>query len=136
MMSAEDIVRFSRDYDPQYFHVDAEAAKDSIFGGLVASGWHTATLTMRLLIEEGAPFADGVVGAGVDLSWPRPVRPGDSLRVEAEVVDIRASRSRKGRGVVTFLTTTKNQNGEAVQIQTAKLMVFSGERGVNQRALT
>jgi acyl dehydratase len=124
-VSAEDIKRFAREYDPQAFHVDEEAAKDSIFRGLVASGWHTAALTMRLLTSGGAPLAGGVIGAGGELDWPRPVRPGDSLTVESEILEIVPSRSRKDRGVVKMRTTTLNQNGEAVQILAAKLIVFS-----------
>ena len=77
VLAAEEIIRFARDNDPQYFHIDAEAAKASLFGGLVASGWQTAALSMRLLIEGPAPFAGGLVGMGAELSWPKPVRPGE-----------------------------------------------------------
>ncbi|MFY9628640.1 MAG: MaoC family dehydratase [Methylocystis sp.] len=124
-ISEQEIVRFARDYDPQYFHLDAEAAKSSMFGGLVASGWQTAALTMRMLIEGGAPFADGTIGAGGELAWPRPVRPGDTLHIESEVIKITPSRSRADRGIVTFKTTTFNQKDEPVQILTANLIVFS-----------
>jgi acyl dehydratase len=124
-VGAEEMIRFARDYDPQYFHTDPEAAKSSMFGGLVASGWLTAALTMRMLNEGGAPFADGVIGAGGELAWPRPVRPGDSLRIESEVMKITPSRSRPDRGSVICKTTTFNQKDEVVQTLTAKLIVFA-----------
>jgi acyl dehydratase len=123
-VSAEEMIRFSRDNDPQYFHVDPEAAKESMFGGLVASGWQTAALTMRLLLES-ARFSGGAVGAGGDIRWPRPTRPGDSLTVESEIIDIAGASSRADRGLVTFRTTTFNQRGEAVQVIVAKLIVFT-----------
>jgi acyl dehydratase len=129
-VEAEEMIRFARQYDPQFFHTDPEAAKSSFFGGLVASGWLTAALTMRLLVDGGAPFAEGVIGAGGELAWPRPVRPGDSLRIESEVLKITPSRSRPDRGSVMTKTTTFNQNNEVVQTLTAKLVVFArGGRG-------
>jgi acyl dehydratase len=124
-VGAEEMLRFAREYDPQYFHTDPEAAKASMFGGLIASGWLTAALTMRLLIEGGAPFADGVIGAGGELAWPRPVRAGDSLRIENEVLKITPSLARRDRGSVICKTTTFNQNNEVVQTLTAKLIVFA-----------
>lgn len=120
-----DITRFAREYDPQYFHTDPEAAKASLFGGLVASGWQTAALTMRMLIEDGAPFADGLVGLGGEIAWARPVRPGDTLRVTGEVIKIAPSRSRSDRGVVTMDCRTFNQKGELVQKLKADLLVFA-----------
>jgi acyl dehydratase len=130
-VEAEEMIHFARQYDPQYFHTDPEAAKSSIFGGLVGSGWLTAALTMRMLIEGGAPFAEGVIGAGGEIAWPRPVHPGDSLRIESEVVTITPSRSRPDRGSVITRTTTFNQNNEVVQTLTAKLLVFArGGRSV------
>ncbi len=114
-VSTEDIKRFAREFDPQAFHLDEEAAKSTMFHGLVASGWHTAALTMRLLTSGGMPFPNGVIGAGGELDWPRPVRPGDSLRVESEIIEIISSRSRKDRGIVKMRTKTLNQNGEVVQ---------------------
>jgi acyl dehydratase len=122
-VSAEDIKRFAREYDPQAFHLDEEAAKSTMFHGLVASGWHTAALTMRLLTSGGMPFPGGVIGAGGELDWPRPVRPGDSLSVDSEILEIIPSRSRKDRGFVKMRTKTLNQNGEVVQILVAKLVV-------------
>ena len=124
-VSAEDIKRFAREYDPQAFHLDEEAAKSSMFQGLVASGWHTAALTMRLLTSGGMPFPDGVIGAGGELEWPRPVRPGDRLSVESEIIEIIPLRSRKDRGFVKMRTRTLNQNDEVVQILIAKLVVFA-----------
>jgi acyl dehydratase len=116
------IKAFARQFDPQPFHLDENAAKDSLFSGLVASGWHTAAMTMRLLVE-GLPLAGGVIGAGVELSWPRPTRPGDVLRVESEVQEIIPSRSRPDRGVVLMRIVTHNQRDEVVQIFVAKLVV-------------
>jgi acyl dehydratase len=119
-----EIKAFAAQYDPQPFHLDAAAAKATMFGGLAASGWHTAALTMRLLVDGGAPIAGGIIGAGTDeLRWPRPVRPGDELRVESEVLDIRPSRSRPQQGLVKMRTTTFNQNDEPVQVMVANLLV-------------
>jgi acyl dehydratase len=125
VVSADDIKRFAREYDPQPFHLDEDAARSSMFRGLVASGWHTAALTMRLLTTGGLPLAGGLIGAGGELEWPRPVRPGDFISVESEIVEITRSRSRTDRGVVKTRTKTLNQNGETVQILMAKLVVFA-----------
>lgn len=121
-VEAEDIKAFAARYDPQPFHLDEEAARGTMFAGLAASGWHTAALTMRLLTE-ALPFAQGVIGAGGEINWPRPTRPGDRLRVECEVLGVQASRSRPGDGWVTLRTTTLNQADEAVQVLTARLLV-------------
>jgi acyl dehydratase len=94
-----------------------------LFSGLVASGWHTAAITMRLLVEGGLPLAGGTIGAGGELSWPNPTRPGDTLQIESEVLDIRPSRSRPDRGVATVRSLTRNQRNEVVQVLTAKLIV-------------
>jgi acyl dehydratase len=118
-----DIKAFARDFDPQPFHLDEAAAKDSLFGGLAASGWHTAAVTMRLLVEGGAPLAGGLIGAGAEVAWPRPTRPGDLLTVTSEVVEIRPSRSRPDRGMVTLRSETRNQDDEVVQTLVAKLVV-------------
>lgn len=124
-MTAEEMIRFSRDNDPQFFHVDEEAAKDSIFGGLIASGWQTAALTLRLLLTgSGVVFAGGVVGADARISWKRPVRPGDRLHIEGEITRTAPSRSRADRGFVTFTATTFNQDGAAVQTIEATMLVF------------
>ena len=123
-VTAEDIKAYAAQFDPQPFHLDATAAKASLFGGLAASGWHTASLTMRLLVEGGAPIAGGIIGAGTDeLRWPRPVRPGDRLRVESEVLEVAPSRSRPEQGRMRLRSTTFNQNDEPVMVFIANLIV-------------
>ncbi len=122
-LDEDEIKAFAAKFDPQPFHLDGEAAKHSLFGGLAASGWHTAAITMKLLVEGGAPLAGGVIGAGGEIAWPRPTRPGDQLQVESEVVEITPSRSRPDRGMVTMRSETRNQRGEVVQTLTAKLVV-------------
>lgn len=126
-LTAEAIIAFARDYDPQPFHLDAEAARDSLFGGLVASGWHVAAITMRLMVSDALPLAGGMIGAGGEIAWPRPTRPGDRLRVIVEVLDARASRSRADRGSVTIRTETLNQDGETVQVMTSRTVVRRAE---------
>ena len=117
------IKAFATQFDPQPFHLDETAAQATLFRGLAASGFHTAALTMRLLVDGGAPIAGGIIGAGMDeLRWPRPVRPGDTLRTESEVMDLRPSRSRP-EGFVKMRTTTLNQNDEPVQVMVANLLV-------------
>lgn len=122
-MEADAIRAFAASFDPQPFHLDEEAAKASFFGGLVASGWHTAAVTMRLLVTSGLPIAGGVIGAGGDIVWPRAVRPGDTLTVVSEVVAMKPSASRPERGMVTVKSETMNQAGEVVQVMTARLVV-------------
>lgn len=118
------IKTFAAEFDPQPFHLDAEAARRSLFGGLAASGWHTAALTMRLLVESDIKPVGGIIGAGFDeFRWPRPVRPGDELRVESEVLEVRPSKSRPEQGMIKVRTTTLNQNSEAVQIFVGNLVV-------------
>ena len=120
----ERIKRFAAEFDPQPFHLDDSAARASLFGGLAASGWHTAAMTMRLLVESDVKPAGGIVGAGFDeFRWPRPVRPGDELRIEAEVLEVRASKSRPEQGLVKLRTTTLNQNNEPVQVSVGNLVV-------------
>jgi acyl dehydratase len=120
----ERIKTFGVEFDPQPFHIDEEAARDTIFGGLAASGWHTAAVTMRLLVESDLKPSGGIVGAGFDeFRWPRPVRPGDELRVESEVLEVRPSKSRPGQGLIKVRTTTLNQNDEAVQVTIGNLVV-------------
>jgi acyl dehydratase len=123
VVDEEQIKSFARQFDPQPFHLDHEASKNSLFSGLAASGWHTAAITMRLLVEGGLPLAGGVIGAGGELDWPTPTRPGDTLRVESEVLEVRPSQSRPDRGVVTVRSLTRNQRNEVVQRLTAKLIV-------------
>jgi acyl dehydratase len=118
------IKAFAAAFDPQPFHLDESAAQASIFKGLAASGWHTAAIAMRLLVDGGLPFAHGIVGLGGEIAWPRPTRPGDTLRVESEVVEIRPSRSKPQQGIVTVRSTMLNQGGEAVYLLTAKLLVL------------
>jgi acyl dehydratase len=124
LVTAEAIKTFARQFDPQPFHLDEAAAAKTLFAGLAASGWHTTALTMRLQVRDGLPLAGGIVGAGLDeLRWPRPVRPGDRLRVENEVLEVRPSRSRPDQGMVKVRTTTFNQNDEPVQIFVGNLVV-------------
>jgi len=124
LMETARIKGFAAEFDPQPFHLDEEAARDTIFGGLAASGWHTAAVTMRLLVESDLKPAGGIVGAGADeFRWPRPVRPGDELRTESEVLEVRPSRSRPDQGLIKVRTTTLNQNDEAVQVIIANLVV-------------
>ena len=116
---------FAAEFDPQPFHVDEDAAKNTIFAGLAASGWYTAALTMRLLVDGDLKPAGGLVGAGMEeLRWPIPVRPDDELRVESEILEVRPSRSRPTQGVLKVRTTTLNQHGEAVQVFTGNLIVL------------
>ena len=122
-MTADAIKRFGSEFDPQPFHLDEAAAVDSLFGGLAASGWHTASVTMRLLVEGGAPIAGGVIGAGGEITWPRPTRPGDVLQVTSEIMEIKPSRSRPDRGMATVRSETRNQKGEIVQVMVSKLVV-------------
>src|SRR2546422_1400351 len=120
----ERIKTFAAEFDPQPFHLDEEAARGSIFRGLAASGWHTAAMTMRLLVESDLKPAGGIVGAGFDeFRWPRPVRPGDELHLESEILEVRPSKSRPEQGLIKVRTTTKNQNDEAVQVIIANLVV-------------
>ena len=128
MLDAGQIKRFAAEFDPQPFHLDEEAAKASMFGSLAASGWHTMAITMRLLVES-IPLADGVIGASTEVAWPRPTRPGMALQVFGEVVDIKPSRSKPDMAIVTMRSETRDQNGEVVQVFTAKMPVFRHERG-------
>lgn len=114
---------FARDYDPQPFHLDDAAARGTLFGGLAASGWHTAAMTMRLLVEGGLPLQGGIIGGGGEIDWPQPTRPGDVLRVTSEVLEIKPSRSRPDRGMVKMRCETQNQRGETLQILIARLVV-------------
>jgi len=130
VIDGERIKSFAAEFDPQPFHLDEDAAKDTFFRGLAASGWHTAAATMRLLVESEMKPAGGIVGASFDeFRWPRPVRPGDELHVESEVLEVRPSKSRAEQGLIKTRTTTLNQNGEAVQILVANLIVPRREHG-------
>ena len=120
---AKEIIEFAEKFDPQKFHLNAKSAERSIFKGLVASGWHTAAITMRLFVRT-MNFADGAIGLGVDeLRWPNAVRPGDVLHVRTEILETRLSRSRPNVGVIRLRNTTLNQRDEAVQTMTASALV-------------
>jgi acyl dehydratase len=129
-----DIKRFAGEFDPQPFHLDDGEARKSLFGGLAASGWHTAALTMRLMAAGGVPLADGIVGLGGEIAWPRPTRPGDRLHVVSTVGEIRHSKSKPGQGVVTVSSETLNQAGEIVQRLVAKLVVFTRAQSAQEIA--
>jgi acyl dehydratase/ribonuclease HI len=123
-MNEDRIKSFAAEFDPQPFHLDDAAARNSVFRGLAASGWHTAAATMRLLVTSGLPFAGGLVGLGGEVAWPRPTRAGDTLRVESEILEIVPSRSKPNQAVVKVRSITLNQNGEQVQVLTTKILVF------------
>ena len=122
-LDAEQIVAFASQFDPQPFHLDPEAARDTLFQGLAASGWHTAALTMKLLVES-FPVARGVIGAGAELAWPMPTRPDDVVKVTSTVISITPSRSKPDRAIVVVESITSNQRDEALQKLTSKVVVF------------
>lgn len=122
-VTAETIKAFAREFDPQPFHTDEAAARDTFFGGLAASGWHTAAMTMRLLAEFGPHVAGGLIGGSCEVAWPQPTRPGDVLHVECEILSVTPSRSRPERGSVLMRSETRNQRGEVLQVLTARLVV-------------
>lgn len=118
------IVAYAQQFDPQVFHLDAEAAKHTFFQGLAASGWHTASVSMRL-VTESIPLADGVIGGGMEeLAWPQPTRPGDILQVDSEIIEIIPSQSKPNRAMVRVLCHTRNQRGEVLQRFRPKMVVF------------
>jgi acyl dehydratase len=124
-IAAERIKSFAAEFDPQPFHLDEQAARASFFGGLAASGWHTAAVTMRLLVDSELKPAGGVIGAGFDeFRWPLPVRPGDELHVESEILEVRESKTRPQQGLVKARTTTLNQRDEVVQTSVVNLVVM------------
>jgi acyl dehydratase len=122
-LTAEEIKQFAAAYDPQPFHLDEAAAGKTMFGGLAASGWHTAAITMRLSVQSFL-LASGIIGSGGELRWPWPVRPGDTLQVKSEILEIIPSRSKPDRGMVRVKLTTTNQNGDIVQMFSPRLVVF------------
>ena len=123
-VSKEEIIAFAKEFDPQFYHLDEVAALQSPFKGLAASGWHTAAMTMRLLVDGEFRPAGGILGVGFDqMSWSLPVRPGDELRVKSEVLEVRPSKSKPDRGMIRVKNTTLNQNDEVVQMFTANLLV-------------
>ena len=129
-VDAAEIKSFAAQFDPQPFHLDEAAARNSLFDGLAASGWHTAAMSMRLCVESSFRPAGGIIGGGGELTWAKPVRPGDTLRVEIEIVETRASRSRPGHGLVKVRINTLNQHSEIVQTFSPTLLV---DRRPNQR---
>jgi len=122
-VTAEQITAFATQFDPQPFHLDAAAARASLFGGLVASGWHTAAITMRLLVDSGLRLAGGSVGLGVTIEWLRPVRPGDRLHVESEIIELTPSRSRADRARITTRNLTRTADGTIVQVAVSRMLV-------------
>lgn len=119
------VIEFAQKYDPQPFHLSESTAEGTFFKGLAASGWHTAAITMRLVVTSGIPIATGIIGASVDLTWPSPTRVGDLLRVELTVTEVKPSKSNPSRGFVTTVYDTLNQRGDVRQHTTAKLLVFT-----------
>jgi acyl dehydratase len=124
LVTEEKIKSFAAEFDPQPFHLDEAAAQASIFRGLAASGWHTAAIAMRLLVDGGLPLGNGIIGLGGELAWPKPTRPGDTLRVESEILEIVPSRSKPNQAIVKVRSTTLNQHGEPVHSFTSKCLVF------------
>jgi acyl dehydratase len=122
-LGADEIKAFAREFDPQPFHLDEAAARETFFQGLAASGWHAAAIAMSLLVRGGLPIAGGIIGAGGEIAWKKPIRPGDTLHVESEIVEVTPSRSKPDRGTVVARSDTMNQNGEIVQTFTARLVV-------------
>ena len=132
-VSEEQIILFAREFDPQPFHLDAVVADQTMFKGLIASGWHTAAITMRLFVQT-LNFAEGAIGLGVDeLRWPNAVRPGDVLQVETEIVDLRESRSKPSHGIIRIRNVTTNQRGEIVQTMMASALVLRRSDRITRR---
>ena len=130
VITEERIKSFAEEFDPQPFHLDEAAAQNTVFRGLAASGWHTAAVAMKLLVTGGLPLGNGIIGFGGDLSWPKPTRPGDTVHVESEVLEITPSKSKPNQAVVQVRSTTLNQNGETIHQFTSKVLVFKRPDGV------
>src|SRR6184192_1477833 len=131
-VTEEQIISFAREFDPQPFHLDSTVARQTMFKGLIASGWHTAAITMRLFVQT-LNFAEGAIGLGVDeLRWPAAVKAGDVLEVETEIVDLRLSRSKPGHGIVRLRNVTTNQRGEIVQTMSASALVLRRSDGITR----
>jgi acyl dehydratase len=122
-LTLEGCKAFAAEFDPQPFHLDEEAARQSVFGRIAASGWYTASLSMRLLVEGELTIAGGLIGLGGEMKWPRPVYPGDTLTVKTEVLGVRLSESNPDRGIATVRNQTLNQRGEPVQVAAVKMLV-------------
>lgn len=122
-LSKQQIIEFATDFDPQVFHLDEIAAQNTFFNGLAASGWHTGAITMRLLVAS-IPFGNGLIGAGVEIAWPRPTRPDDILQVDSEILAIRHSQSKPDRGIVTLSAETRNQHGDLLQTLKTNVVVL------------
>ena len=121
-LDADQIKAFAREFDPQPFHLDEDAAQETFFGGLAASGWHIVCLTMRMIAEH-VPFAGGLIGGAAEITWPQPTRPDDILHVTSQIMEVTPSRSKPTRGMALLRTETRNQKGELLQIFTAKCVV-------------
>jgi acyl dehydratase len=114
-LSESEIVEFARQYDPQYFHLDREKAAAGPFGGIIASGWHTIGVAMRLYVDQYLSHVASLASPGVDdVRWPNPVRPGDTLRIRVTVLDARTSKSKPEKGIVRAKVEALNQRGELV----------------------
>ena len=122
-LDQEQIIKFAQEFDPQPFHTDEDVAKDTFFKGIAASGWHTAAITMKLMVES-LPFQTGIIGLGGEIAWPRPTRPGETLRAVSKILEIVPSRSKPDRGIVTVECLTLNQNDELCQKFVTKLVVL------------
>jgi acyl dehydratase len=122
-LTEQELLEFAARYDPQPFHLDHEAAKSTIFGGLAASGWHTAAFSMRLNVTSGPKFAGGIIGGGGEITWPAPTRPGDTLHVEYKILEVTPSRSKPDRGMILLECKTVNQSGQTVQLARVKLVI-------------
>jgi acyl dehydratase len=135
-VTEKEVIEFAHKFDPQMFHLNHKAAERTLFKGLIASGWHTAALTMRLFVQT-LNFAEGAIGLGVDeLRWPNAVRPGDVLTVETEILDLRPSRSKPGYGIIRLRNVTTNQHGEIVQTMLASALVPRRSMAGTTRPLT
>jgi acyl dehydratase len=122
-VTEKQVIEFAHKFDPQMFHLNCQSAERTLFKGLIASGWHTAAVTMRLFVQR-LNFAEGAIGLGVDeLRWPDVVRPGDVLTVETEILKLRPSRSKPGYGIIRLRNVTTNQRGEIVQTMLGSVMV-------------
>jgi acyl dehydratase len=124
-ITAEEIISFATRFDPQPFHTDPEAAKTTFFGGLAASGWHTAAITMRLLVTQGPEIAGGTIGAGGELLWPTPTRPGDRLHARITVESVSTSKSNPSRGSAMLKVETLTSDDQVRQLFTVRTLLFA-----------